>query len=133
MSVYGTDSASGPRILVVDDDPDMRALLTRTLEQRGYRVEEADSAERALEVCQAGPQALAIVDIRLPGGTDGCELIDQIRERFGSQAPPAVLLSVYVDQEYPKLGPGVVGALPKAFSLERLLELVETHAGRASA
>ncbi len=66
-------------ILVVDDDPCFRELLTEILAPTGYNIMEARSAKAALSVISSRPYALLIVDYRLPD-MDGITLISRFRE-----------------------------------------------------
>lgn len=68
------------RVLVVDDDPVTRGLLAGYLENEGYEVREADSAEAARELLRAGDVAVVLLDIRLPG-EDGLQLTRELRAR----------------------------------------------------
>jgi two-component system KDP operon response regulator KdpE len=80
--------ATGPRILVVDDDPPTRHLLRRGLEAQGYRVLEAvDAADGIAQCAQADPD-LVVLDLGLPD-RDGRELIAEVR--IWSRVPILVL------------------------------------------
>lgn len=61
-------------ILVVDDETPVRISLAAYLEDEGFEVRVADSAERALESVSADPPDVAVVDLRLPG-MDGASFI----------------------------------------------------------
>jgi DNA-binding NtrC family response regulator len=65
------------RILVVDDEPLIRATLAELLEQEGYQVTLAGAAEKALDLAAEQPFDLALCDIQLPG-MDGVELLDRL-------------------------------------------------------
>ena len=66
-------------ILVVDDDDDVREILAETLQEFGYGVECAASAEEALSIVTARPDLrLVITDVRMPG-MSGLELADHVR------------------------------------------------------
>jgi two-component system response regulator GlrR len=65
-------------VLIVDDDPALRRTLQMRLREEGYRVLEADSAERALALLAAEWPALLITDVRM-GGMDGLALFDEVR------------------------------------------------------
>jgi len=73
------------RILIVDDETNVRLNFRITLEMEGYEIFEACSAEQALDVLAEHSFALAILDIRLPG-MDGLELLAKMRER-GNRVP----------------------------------------------
>ena len=77
------------RVLVVEDDPDIRQLLQTLLESQGYRVEVADSATRAVVEARSHQPDAVIVDLGLPD-RDGQLVIRDIR-RFSSV--PIVVLS----------------------------------------
>ncbi len=71
-------------VLVVEDDPAIRLVLRTNLEDEGYRVVEAGSAEQALTLMSDGPTDVVLVDLRLPG-IQGLDLIRNLRS--GSQVP----------------------------------------------
>jgi DNA-binding response OmpR family regulator len=68
-------------ILVVDDDQLLRRSLTFNLEQAGYEVKSAASAESALKMLQAADYDLVLLDIGLPG-MDGLDAVRKIKEDF---------------------------------------------------
>ena len=67
------------RILLVDDDDDLRSVFREKLEYSGHEVDEADSAEAALAKVGAFDPALVVTDVRMDGMT-GLELLSRIRE-----------------------------------------------------
>ena len=67
------------RILLVDDDADLRSVFREKLEYSGHEIDEADSAEVALAKVNAFDPALVITDVRMEGMT-GLELLSRIRE-----------------------------------------------------
>lgn len=69
-----------PRVLVVEDDPDLLALLASHLRRLGCAVTLATTGEEALALAAAQPPQVAIVDILLPG-IDGREVLDTLRTR----------------------------------------------------
>jgi DNA-binding response OmpR family regulator len=66
-------------ILVVDDEDELRTLVRYELEQRGYRVTEAESGETALEVLKTTRPQIVVLDIRMPG-MNGLEVLEIIRK-----------------------------------------------------
>jgi DNA-binding response OmpR family regulator len=78
-----------PRVLVVDDDAQVRQLLTEALEGEGFAVVEAADGEAALALFEMNPPALVVLDVRLPG-LDGLQLLARIR-RAGQV--PVILLT----------------------------------------
>jgi signal transduction histidine kinase len=81
----GRTSVDAPRILVVEDDPDIRQLLQDCLQAKGYRVQSAVDGVRALEAVQAETFEGMILDIGLPA-MDGMDVLRQIR-RWDQQIP----------------------------------------------
>jgi len=66
------------RVLVVDDEPHIRAVLRGYLEADGYTVAEASDGETALSMLRADPPDLVLLDVMLPG-IDGLEVLRQLR------------------------------------------------------
>jgi len=74
--------ARGETVLVVEDEEDLRALIVQTLDSLGYRVWEAGSGPKALELLESATTFDALVtDIVLPGGMSGRELADEAKHR----------------------------------------------------
>ena len=87
-----------PRVLVVDDDPTMRDLVSIRLRKAGHRVLCAESAAEALELVESrGAPDVAVLDVTMPGMT-GLELLPAMRSRDGLEALPAVFLSGRVEE-----------------------------------
>ncbi|PWC31544.1 hypothetical protein TSO221_33885 [Azospirillum sp. TSO22-1] len=76
-------AAHGELVLVVEDNPDMRRVAVRQLVELGYRVEEAESGDRALARVGDGLRPdLLFTDVIMPGSLDGIELADRLRARI---------------------------------------------------
>jgi DNA-binding NtrC family response regulator len=71
------------RILVIDDDEEIREMLRATLEAAGYDVEVASDGRRGLETQRARPADLVITDIFMPE-KEGIETIIELRQEFPS-------------------------------------------------
>jgi CheY-like chemotaxis protein len=80
-------------VLVVDDEPSVRAFLRRCLEAWGYPVKEAGSASEALEAMLAEPASIMLCDIEMPGH-DGLWLTERVRRRWPRTA---VIMATCVD------------------------------------
>lgn len=73
-------SHQSQRILVVEDENDLRELVVECLEGEGWDVLSADSGEQALEHLRTNPNIGALfTDIRLPGGIDGWSVAEEYR------------------------------------------------------
>jgi DNA-binding response OmpR family regulator len=68
-----------PRVLVVDDEADIRSALVRLLELEGYRAEEASSGYEALDLLERRTYDLMILDMRMPG-LNGLSVMEQVRQ-----------------------------------------------------
>ena len=86
------------RLLVVEDDPDILALVTARCRAAGHKVLSATSGQQALEALGETPPDVAILDVGLPMMT-GFELLTELRKREGMDAVPAIFLSARVQQE----------------------------------
>jgi len=71
---------AGTRVLVVDDEPMVREVLARYLEQEGFTVDVAEDGERALAAYEAATPDLVLLDLMLPR-IDGLEVFRRMRER----------------------------------------------------
>jgi PAS domain S-box-containing protein len=87
-------------VLVVDDDPDIRGLLTHVLQQQGAQVKAVDSAKAALTAIAHHPPDILVSDIGMPEA-DGYSLMRQIRALPPEQGGdvPAIALTAYVREE----------------------------------
>jgi PAS domain S-box-containing protein len=82
MTRRGQHKSRGETILVVEDDPEVRALAVRQLEGFGYQVLEAKDGKAALAVADEAPRIdLLLSDVVLPGGMSGVEVLEQVRAR----------------------------------------------------
>jgi two-component system NtrC family response regulator len=70
-----------PRILVVDDDENLRWVLQTQLEQMGYVVSAAADGAAALEIIDREPPALVLTDLKMPG-ISGMELLERVRREY---------------------------------------------------
>jgi CheY-like chemotaxis protein len=90
-------SDNQPTILVAEDDELLRLHASELLEENGYNVVEADSAEEALQLMEARKDVkLLFTDIQMPPGCDGLELARQVHKRW-----PNVLLVITSGQIQP--------------------------------
>lgn len=113
-------------VLVVDDEQELRMLLTVQLRREGYDVYSAESGEKALELLRSGVHVDALVsDIRMPGGMDGIELIKAIRSEK-IVLPVNILMSGHAilhPEEIKKLGIDV--CFSKPFPAKKLAGALE--------
>ncbi len=116
------------RVLVVDDNPDMRDSLCALLARLGYDAEEARDGQQAMEIQRRRAADILITDIFMPG-KDGIETI----EAFRSEWPRMRIVAMsgggaVATRDYLELAPdiGADAVLRKPFSLENLQEVLRT-------
>ena len=113
---------STTRILVVEDDQGLRALLCEVLTQAGYAVLAAADGDAALELAAADPPALVLLDLGLPG-LDGYTVCAELRAR--SEAPIVVLSGRAAERDRVRaLDLGADAYLTKPVGLGELLAVV---------
>ncbi len=115
-----------PRILFVEDNSDVRLFLKQLL-QEDYDFVFASDAEEALDVLDAGPFDLLLLDIKLGDGKSGTELLHLLREREPAVEAPAIALTTYGmpgDREA-LLDEGFDEHVSKPFSTAGLTEVID--------
>ncbi len=85
------------RILVVDDEADIRLLYQEELQEAGYQVAVAADGHEALRMVQQGRPDLMTIDIKMPG-MDGVELLRRVREIYRDL--PIIICTAYGDFKY---------------------------------
>jgi len=120
------------RILVVEDNDDVRELAESMLEMAGYDVLSAPSGERALGLLESGEQAdLLFTDVIMPGGMNGLELIERVHAK--RPGLPVLVTTGYMD-ELPGRGKpsGTLDVLSKPYQHQDLLDRVGAALKRAA-
>ena len=108
------------RVLVVDDEPQLRRALERALKLEGYEVELAADGEEALRSVVAGPLDAVVLDVLMPK-LDGLEVCRELRAR-GDQVPILMLTARdAVQDRVDGLDAGADDYVVKPFALEELL------------
>jgi two-component system, cell cycle response regulator len=103
-------------ILVVDDDPINRMVLTRDLEREGHRVATAADGVRALEALRAEPFDIVLLDVLMPE-LDGYETLAQIERDEKLRHVPVIMVSALedIDSVVRCIEMGAADYLPKPF------------------
>ncbi len=91
-------SFEGAQVLVVDDNPDLRAYVSSVLQRQGYQVRTAEQGAAGLEMATTHGPDLIITDLMMPG-VNGLEMIERIRKDTDLQGTPIILLTAKVDNE----------------------------------
>jgi two-component system response regulator FlrC len=120
-----------PRILVVEDDADLREALTDTLELADYEVLQADSGEQALATLNADSECQMIVSDVNMGGMSGQELLQAVKQQYPQI--PMMLITAYasINQSVDAIKQGAVDYLVKPFEPALLVDTLARHLGSA--
>lgn len=121
-------------ILVVDDEPDIRRLLSFNLKREGFRVLAAETGQEALRLARAEPPGLIILDLMLPD-LQGTEVCRRLRAQPETMAVPVLMLTAR-DEEIDRVVGFEVGAddyVTKPFSVRELMLRVRAILRRAPA
>jgi DNA-binding NtrC family response regulator len=112
------------RVLVVDDEVNMRAVLKGLLEREGYSVEEAGDGRTALEKTRSRGYAAVLTDLRMPE-LDGAQLLDALRQE--RPEVPVVLLTAHgsVPTAVDAMRRGAFDFLTKPFDHAELTQVME--------
>lgn len=110
----------GTKILVVDDEIGYRKVLNNVLTERGFRVKTAASGEEALEELKKQEFPIVIVDMKLPGGIDGLELLQRVK---GMQNSSVLIMTAYggIETAVEAMRRGAFNYITKPFNLEEIL------------
>src|SRR5882672_4816507 len=92
LNVAERNANPNPRLLVVDDISDNRAILTRRFQRRGFEVVEADSGFAAIELINRESFDLVLLDVMMPG-IDGIETLKRIRSQQSASTLPVIMVT----------------------------------------
>jgi phosphate regulon transcriptional regulator PhoB len=123
----------GQKILVVEDEPDIRKLVQYNLAQERFRVLEAEDGEQALKIVQRDRPNLLILDLMLPG-LSGIELCRILRDRTDTARLPILMLTAKAGETDRVVGleMGADDYLTKPFSPRELVARVRAILRRAA-
>lgn len=121
-----------PRILVVEDEPDIAALIAYQLTREGFRVETASNGDQALTAINREVPDLLVLDRMLPG-LSGDEILRSLRQESSTQSLPVLILTAKREQEdrIEGLELGADDYLTKPFSPRELVLRVQSILRRA--
>jgi CheY-like chemotaxis protein len=119
---------SGIKILVVDDEPDLREIISSRFQMEGSHVTLAENGESALKVLAVNDFDAVISDIRMPGG-NGIELLEALQAMqnngAGKNLPAIILISGFSDlARKDALARGASALLVKPFDLDDMITAV---------
>ena len=129
MSTAATTPQDTPaidrKVYVVDDDPMLRSSVERIISRRGYVVETYESGEAFLDNIDQKDSGCVLIDVRMPGGMSGMELLERLRQN--GIGMPAVMLTGFaaIADCVQALKFGAVDFLEKPYRTSQLLDAIE--------
>lgn len=130
----GASRYGAPTILVVDDEPVVRAFTSEVLGLEGYVVLEAAGTTEGLRIAAAhpGPIDLVISDVVMPDGDDGRDLVDRLGRMRPTIKP--LYISGHAEADFARGGASLSAAfLQKPFTMDMLVEKVRAVLDAAEA
>jgi DNA-binding response OmpR family regulator len=126
-------NTSLPTILVLDDEPDLLEFLSLLLVDEGYRVKIVQAAEELQHYLDEGElPALFVLDLLL-SGSNGGELVRQLKNAERTKGIPILMVSAHPSAEQQAYAGGAEAFLAKPFEIDDFLALVGTLIARQSA
>ena len=112
-------------VLVIEDEAEVRHIISHILELEGYRVLQAEDGDEGLRLAKDNSIALVLLDLRLPG-LDGWSVLQELKSEPAVSAIPVVLTTAEDDasQRDRALSMGAADYLPKPLSAANLRESV---------
>jgi CheY-like chemotaxis protein len=125
------DIGRGRRVLIVEDDPDARELLTLVLANAGADVRTAADGQIGLRVAEECRPDVVVTDLAMPR-MDGLEMVRQLRQRVPTQKTPVIVVTGQAVGDTPTKAQavGCTELLTKPCDLDHLVEVVNRYAGR---
>jgi DNA-binding NtrC family response regulator len=111
------------RILIVDDDENIRKVLETILEDEGYTVESVDTAKKAIEKSEKAFYNLALIDVRLPD-MEGVELLAKMRDTKPKMRKIIITGYPTLHNAVAAVNKGADAYVMKPFDVEKLLQII---------
>jgi len=123
----------GKKVLVAEDEPDIRGLIVFSLEFAGYKVVQAANGEEAIDIAEQEQPDLILLDVRMPKLT-GYEACERLKARETTRNIPVVFLSALSQEAEIKYGLGLGGEeyIIKPFAPDELYHRVTAILERLS-
>jgi CheY-like chemotaxis protein/anti-sigma regulatory factor (Ser/Thr protein kinase) len=118
-------------ILVIDDDPAVRDLMSRFLLKLGYHVVSAVNGDEGLKLAKVLRPVVITLDVVMPG-LDGWEVLKQLKSDPDLSNIPVIMVTI-VDNEVTAMNLGAANYLVKPVDRDRLAEMVEQYRGATAA
>ena len=112
------------RILIVDDDENIRKVLAAILEDEGYSVESVDTAKKGIEKSETDFFNLALLDVRLPD-MEGIELLAKLRETKPKMRKIIITGYPTLQNAVGAVNKGADAYVMKPFDVEKMLKTIK--------
>jgi len=112
------------RILVVDDDENIRKVLVAILEDEGYTADSVDTARKAIEKTRTNYYNLALIDVRLPD-MEGIELLTKMRDTTPKMRKIIITGYPTLQNAVEAVNKGANAYVMKPFDIEKVLKEIE--------
>jgi DNA-binding NtrC family response regulator len=112
------------RILIIDDDENIRKVLATILEEEGYDIDTAETAKKAIEKTKKKFYNLALIDIRLPD-MEGIELLTKMRETTPRMRKIIITGYPTIQNTMEALNRGADAYILKPFDVEKALNTIK--------
>ena len=118
------------KILLIEDHPEMRHLIARSLRNLGYDLLEAADGQTGIRVALAENPDLVMLNLSLPG-LSGLDVARKLKENFKTSHIPIVACSGWQDEKLVResLEAGMVDYLSKPFTAKKLAAVIKRHVG----
>jgi CheY-like chemotaxis protein len=113
-------------ILFIDDDPDVRTLMSRTLQKHGFEVETAARRHEALQKLEENLPSVILLDVLL-SGYDGRDLCRELKTSALTKNIPVIMFSGHPGASSQFQAYGADDFISKPFNTEVLLQKLEQH------
>jgi CheY-like chemotaxis protein len=112
------------RVLVADDDPTIRQLVTTVIRRDQCDVDAVNDGAAAIEALKRREYAVILLDLMMPR-VNGFQVIEYLRQHPLAIKPVVIVISAYTDQSFKQVDPTIVaGVLRKPFEIAELGSLV---------
>jgi DNA-binding response OmpR family regulator len=125
LNGYNRRGTMADKILVADDEQEIRDLLDHFLKDKGYEVILASDGDQALQLAKTeNPQAI-ILDVRMPG-LDGLEVCKRLKEKEETKFIPVIFITGFEDNKLDALDMGADDFVNKPFDMVELSTRVQS-------
>ena len=112
------------KLLIIDDDKDIRGVIKELAEATAFDCQEASDAVEALALISESLPALIFLDIPMPE-MDGIRFVDKLLNAVKNSCPPIIILSGYTNTLPPILHPRITKVISKPFTANQITTTLE--------